>query len=345
MPAKVYFKEKFDIDSIRTIAEKILADISINKEDKIALKVHFGEKGNTRFVKPDQINPIVEKILKINKSLFVTDTNTLYRGMRTNAKDHIKLANEHGFGSLGIPIVIADGELGADEEDISVDLKHFKTVKIGKAIAESDVLIFINHFKGHVLFGFGGAIKNLSMGTGSRAGKLAMHSKIMPSVNDSGCIGCKVCEGYCDVNSIIVDESTKKATISDDCIGCAKCISVCPQDAIMVPWGGAIPNDAMERAAEYALGASKGKKCLFITFINNISKDCDCMTDTEIIGKDVGIIASTDPVAADQAAYDLVKDKHGKDIFKDIGGNAQHLMDYSENIGLGTKEYDLVIID
>jgi len=183
------------------------------------------------------------------------------------------------------------------------------------------------------------------MGTGSRAGKLAMHSKIKPSVNDFKCVGCKICEEYCDVEGIKVKPIINKAMINQNCIGCAKCISVCPQNAIIIPWHGALPKNAMERGAEYALGATKNKLNFYITFINHISKDCDCMADTEIIGEDVGVVASIDPVAIDSAAFNLCLGKHGKDIFKKLGRPGTHILDYSEEIGLGEKEYNLVDID
>ena len=345
MVSNVYFTKKFDIESISNLFKKLLLEQKIEDNKQIALKVHFGEKGNSRFVKPEQIKPIVELLKSISSNLFVTDTNTLYRGMRTNSTDHIQIAKDHGFGELNIPIIIADGELGADEVEISVNLKNFKTVKIGKKIVESDVIVYISHFKGHVLFGFGGAIKNASMGTGSRAGKLAMHSKIMPSVMTEKCTGCHICEKNCDVEGIIVDKIDEKAIINENCIGCAKCIAVCPQNAILIPWHGAVPNNAMERGAEYALGALKGKQNYFVTFINNISKDCDCMADTEIIGEDVGIVASLDPLAADKAAYDLTIKKNGKDIFKEKTRDGTSIFDYGQEIGLGEKEYNLVDID
>jgi uncharacterized protein len=343
MISKVYFSEK--LEDAKKLFLLVNKDNIIKKTDKTAIKVHFGEKGNTRFVSPDLIKPITDELKKIKNSLFLTDTNTLYVGNRTNAKDHIKQALDHDFGKLDIPIKIADGEFGDDEENIIINSKHFKEVKIGAEFKNVDSVLVISHFKGHGLFGFGGAIKNLGMGFGSRAGKLAMHSKISPSVGKK-CIGCGICIDSCLPKAIKLKEGL--AEINPElCIGCAKCISVCPEHAIKIPWGGATSDDAQERCAEYALGAIKEKRCIYITFINNITKECDCLSDSDIIGKDIGIIASEDPLALDKACYDLVLKHHnGKDIFVESGNpDGTHILEYGKEIGLGNIEYELVNID
>jgi uncharacterized protein len=341
MATNVYFTKVFDDEHIKQIFSKALTDLPIPYEtdDSIAIKVHFGEKGNSRFVQPAMIKPILEELN--SSKCFLTDTNTLYIGMRLNAKDHLMIAKEHGFGVLNTPIVIADGELGEDEVAVPINGNIFDKVKIGKYIAEADGIVAISHFKGHCLFGFGGALKNIGMGCGSRAGKLAMHSKVKPSINET-CIGCNKCIKVCPADAITILDG--KAKIEDEkCIGCARCIATCDTEAVSIPWGGASSEEAMERCAEYALGAALSKKCVYITFINNIAKDCDCAPDSEIIGEDVGIVASIDPVACDQAAYDLVKEKHGRDIFeKEIGIDGTHFLHYAEKIGIGSRKYSLI---
>ncbi len=347
MKPKVYFSEKIDESGIRQVFKMALSDMKyhLGPDERVAVKVHFGEKGNSRFVSADRVKMIVDELKKTNaKDIFLTDANTLYMGMRGNATNHLKVAEEHGFMKVGVPVRIADGEHGDREEKVRVDLPTFKEVMIAQDIAKSSAIAVISHFKGHMLFGFGGALKNLGMGSGSRAGKLQMHSKIHPTINDS-CVGCGLCVEACAAEAITI--KGKKASIEKDlCTGCAKCIATCPNQAVNIPWHGATTDEAQERCAEYALGAALGKKCIYITFINNITKDCDCMKDTKIIGHDVGVVASVDPVAVDSAAYDLVIAKHGKkDIFMDAGNpDGTHILDYSEEIGLGKRAYELVRI-
>jgi len=306
--ANVYLSERIDGDSIRKIAEKIFEEQKLN--GRIAVKLHFGEQGNTRYVKPKEIKPILEAMN--NKNYFLTDANTLYIGSRGKVEDHLKIAKEHGFDKIG-KIIIAD-----EEKKVQIDKPIFKKTKTGKVIAEADSLLVISHFKGHILFSFGGAIKNIGMGSGTRAGKLQMHSKIKPSVG-VGCIACGTCIEHCPANAISIVNN--KAYIDEKkCIGCAECIAVCPNKIIKVPWGGASASEVRKRAAEYAFGATKGKKAVYINFIIRITENCDCAQDSEIIGKDVGIVASVDPVAVDKASYDLCLEKNSKDIFKEATG-------------------------
>ncbi len=345
MEPNVYFSERFDAGAIAALFASALKDgVRIEKDSRVAVKVHFGEKGNTGFVSPERLRPIIASLQKINRRYFLTDANTLYRGMRLNAADHLRIAKEHGFGALATEIVIADGEQGADDAEVEIGKKIFSSVKIARGIAEADAVIAVSHFKGHILFGFGGAIKNIGMGCGSRAGKLEMHSKIKPSVS-AACIECGACIESCPAGAIS-DEDGKTRIDHEKCIGCAGCIAVCGSEAIEIPWHGATSRECMERCAEYAFGALKGKQCLFLTFINRITSDCDCMPDSRVIGEDVGVAASVDPVACDRAAYDLVLKKHGgRDIFKEATGvDGRHILDYAEQIGLGAKGYRLVRI-
>jgi uncharacterized Fe-S center protein len=345
MKPNVYFSERMDSRSIEDVFERALRDgLKVGRESRVAVKVHFGERGNTRFVSPGNLRPIIGSLRKINDNFFLTDANTLYRGMRLNATDHLKIAKEHGFDKLKTKIVIADGEKGDEEVDVEIGKTIFSKVKIAKAVAESDILIAVSHFKGHMLFSFGGAIKNIGMGCGSRAGKLEMHSKIKPSVGVN-CIECGRCIEHCPVEAIS-DDGGKTRIDQEKCIGCAGCISVCESEAIDIPWHGATSRECMERCVEYAFGAMKEKQGLFVSFVNSITSDCDCMPDSRLIGDDVGIVSSTDPVACDQAAYDLALKKHnGRDIFKETHGmDGRHQLAYAERIGLGTRAYTLIEI-
>lgn len=340
MAARVYYSDKFDTDTIRDLFSRALADSGISG-GKIAIKVHFGEKGNTRFVQPDQVRPIADILRQKSSDVFVTDANTLYRGMRLNARDHLQIAREHGFERVGVPIVIADGEKGEDEKEIAINKRIFQKVKIAARIAEADAIVVISHFKGHMLTSFGGTIKNMGMGCGSRSGKLEMHSKIKPSVGE-GCILCDQCVEVCPAGAI---NTEGEAAFIDHakCIGCARCIAACDAGVVSVPWEGATAREVIERCAEYAFGAANGKNIVCVNFINKIASDCDCMGDTRLIGRDVGIVASADPVACEQASYDLVLNAHnGRDIFKETHGiDGRHMMEYAEALGLGTRQYVL----
>jgi len=334
--AKVYFTEKTDEDSIRKIAEAMFNEFNFGANDKIAVKVHFGEEGNTRYVQPEEIKPILDVMKR--KNYFLTDSNTLYKGSRVDAEVHKKLAEKHGFAKIG-KIVISGGE-----KEIEINKKIFKKVKIGAQITEADSLLVISHFKGHIIFGFGGAIKNIGMGAGSRAGKLEMHSKLKPSIN-SRCIACNRCVEHCPADAITIINGKAKIN-NEKCIGCAECIAQCKSGAVNIPWSGAAASDVRKRCAEYACGVVKGKKAVYFNFVVRITQDCDCLADSRIIGKDVGIVASLDPVAVDKAAYDLTFKKHGKDIFKSATGHdGTDILSYSEEIGFGSQEYELVKID
>jgi len=343
MLPKVYFAKTFDDEIIRNLFNKVCNDLekTIILNDRVAIKVHFGEKGNTKFVSPNYIKPIISSLKEINNNFFITDANTLYKGMRVNATDHKKIAKEHGFYELNSEIRIADGELGDYEETIKIPGKIFSDIKLGKYIADSNSIICISHFKGHNLFSFSGAIKNLGMGCASRAGKLIQHSIDFKLAVNENCKLCKKCIVECPVNAIT--EGDSRVSINPDiCIRCAKCVSVCDNKAIRTPWHGSI--EAQKRTAEYAFGAMKNKKGIFFNFLNNITEQCDCAKeDSRIICKNIGILASTDPVACDKAAYDLVIKASGKDIFKELHGcDGTPIFDYSEEIGLGKKDYELI---
>ncbi|NPV06204.1 MAG: DUF362 domain-containing protein [Syntrophaceae bacterium] len=344
MAAAVYFSETFGDDAIGRLFDKALADTGgrIGKEDRVAVKLHFGEEGNTRFVSPANLRPLLVRLARQNVNHFLTDANALYRGRRHNATDHLELARRHGFGALGVPILIADGERGEEETAVPIAGKIFRTVRIARRIAEARALVVVSHFKGHILFGFGGAIKNLGMGCGSRAGKLEMHSTLKPSIGE-GCTLCGRCVEVCPADAILLGED--RAVIDPGkCEGCASCIAACEFDAVEIPWMALASSAVMERTAEYALGAVNGKPCVCVTFVNNIAKDCDCMADSELIGRDVGIVASVDPVACEQAAFDLVKARHGDvDIFKNATRmDGTHILAYAESIGLGRRDYSLI---
>jgi uncharacterized Fe-S center protein len=331
----------------------------VHKGDLTAIKIHFGEKGNDSYVNPVFVRPIADRVKSLGALPFLTDTNTLYGGSRANAVDHLETAEEHGFGRAvaGAPVVIADGLKSDNCREVQIDKKHFQRVSIAGEVASADSLIVVSHFKAHLPAGFGGAIKNLGMGCATAQGKAEQHSA-KPVFNAELCLGCQACQDNCPNQAITVE---KRITVVDYdlCTGCGKCLRVCPSHALDFDWFVEVP-PFMERITEYALGAVFGKenRAGFFNFLLNITPDCDCVpwSDAPVV-PDIGILASRDPVAIDQASYDLVnrqmglsnsllKRNHepGKDKFLGVWentlGNIQ--LDYGAEIGLGNKEYELI---
>ena len=314
-----------------------------NKNDLVAVKIHFGERGGDGHIKPELIKPIVKTLKKKKCRPFMTDTNTIYSGPRNNAVSHLEVAAEHGYSlnRIQTPILIADGLRGDDYRSVKIEGKHFKSVKIASGILLANSMLVLSHFKGHILCGFGGAVKNLGMGCGSRTGKFEMHSGSNPVVAEKKCIACGACIKRCAHNALSIDDNHIVLS-KDNCVGCGECIITCPTDALSIDWaGGSII--VQERLAEYALGAVHGKKPLYINFLNHITPNCDCMGMKEKpLIEDIGILASFDPVAIDQACYDLIVKEHG-DIFakahNGIDGTVQ--LKHAEEMGLGTRKYEL----
>lgn len=370
MKAKVYFTD-FKANSRENLLDKLarlmdtagIADI-LDKNDLTAVKLHFGEMGNIAFIRPPFIRKIAGVIREKGAVPFLTDANTLYAGTRSDTVSHITTAIANGFSFSSMentPIIIADGLRGRSETAVEVDLKHCKKVYIGKEIVAADALVSVAHFKGHELSGFGGTLKNLGMGCASRRGKLDQHSTVSPKIKQKTCIGCGECASNCPADAITLED--EKASINPDlCIGCGECIIRCPTGAVNIKWNQTIPV-FLEKMMEYTMGVLKGKekKALFINFITDISPACDCLpyNDAPIV-RDIGILASLDPVAIDQASVDLVNGEQafdntclthnkapGEDKFKglypDVSWEIQ--LDYAETLGLGTRAYELVKID
>jgi uncharacterized protein len=328
----------------------------------VAIKIHFGEKGNVAFIRPILIRPLVDAVRDLRASPFLTDANTLYAGTRGNSISHLITAVENGFAYSVIhaPLIIADGLRGASASEVVIDQEIVKTAYIGKEIVEADVLISVAHFKGHELSGFGGAIKNVGMGCASRKGKLEQHSDLSPKVKRKKCVGCGECVDHCAQHAISLED--KKAIIdSQKCVGCGECILICPNGAIDVQWNADIPL-FQKKMAEYTLAVLKGKrnKSLFVNFLTNISPACDCYghNDAPLV-PDIGILASRDPVAIDQASVDLVNRQtaspgsclttctgSGQDKFRGMYPKVDWSvqLDHGERIGLGSRQYELITI-
>jgi hypothetical protein len=362
--SRVYFTDlrtspgKNLLDKLETLVKRTgIQNLDLYKKFS-AVKVHFGEPGNLAYIRPNFVARIV-KILQAGGSyVFVTDSNTLYKGGRGNAVDHLTSASQNGFNTttLGCNVIIADGIKGTDFREIKLNMKNCKTAKIGTAIADADIIISMNHFKGHDLAGFGGALKNIGMGSGSVAGKLEMHSGNKPQINMKNCSSCGQCVINCAQNAIHINGDRKAVINYEKCVGCGQCIAVCCYDAAHVVWGS---TNTLEKIAEYSYAVLHGKQQFHMNFVMNVSPNCDCWDFNEIpIVPDIGILASFDPVALDRASVDLVnkspvnKDsviggiKEGIDKFTALypGSEWKSCLDYAQKLGLGTQDYELISI-
>ena len=340
----------------RVIRAAGICDIDMEKKF-VALKIHFGEYGNLSFLRPNYAKVVADIVREKGGIPFLTDCNTLYVGRRKNAIEHMDTANLNGFGPMttGCQIVIADGLKGTDDVEVTIDGEYVKNAKIGRAIVDSDVLITISHFKCHEQAGFGGALKNLSMGCGSRRGKLEMHSAGKPSVDAEMCRGCRKCAGFCGVNAISFHE--KKARIDPDvCAGCGRCIAVCPFDAIQPVYDES--KDVLNcKIVEYAMAAVKDKPNFHISIICDVSPFCDCHGENDMpVVPNVGILASFDPVALDRACIDMVQAQPiipGSLLHRNCNGvkpddiftcvqpatRWQSTFEHAEKMGFGSTEY------
>ncbi len=315
----------------------------VEKDDLVAIKIHFGEYGNLAYIRPNYVRVVTDLIKGLGAKPFVTDANTLYKGSRSNAVDHLQTATLNGFTPevVGAPIIIADGLRGSDEIEVEIDGEYVKKAKIGSAIALSDALVVMTHFKGHEQTGFGGTLKNIGMGSAARAGKLEQHSTSKPVVMAENCVACGMCEKYCPTGAVKVNEH---AVINyDACIGCGQCVAMCNYGA-MVPEWNASSELLSKKIAEYSKAVLKDKKAIFLSFITQVSPDCDCWPmNKPPVAPDVGIAASRDPVALDQACVDLVINATGEDPFLKAhpGVSWKEQLEHAEKIGLGSRKYEL----
>ncbi|HIE04804.1 MAG TPA: DUF362 domain-containing protein [Candidatus Latescibacteria bacterium] len=312
--------------------------------DLVAVKVHIGEKGNKTHVPARYVRPVVERVRKRGGKPFLTDTNTLYRGMRSEAVDHMTLAEEHGFSlrEAGAPFVVADGLLGHDEMEVEIGGEFYERVAVAGVLADVQAIMVLSHLTGHPLTGFGGTLKNLGMGFSSRKGKLAQHSRMPPRVDREKCRGCGTCARWCPMEAIKM--KGKVAHIEEGkCISCGECLAVCRFGAVTFNWdqGSEV---LQRRMVEHAFGAVKGRKAGYVLFLTSVTKGCDCFDDPgEPLFQDVGILASKDPVALDQAGLDLVEQETGRPLsewaYPQIDPNIQ--LEHAEKMGMGSREYEL----
>lgn len=329
------------------LRESRILEQSIGKDLSVAVKMHFGEEGNTGFVNPGFVKIVLKELKQLKAKPFLTDSNTLYKGRRLDSKSHLALAKEHGFSdkALGVPVKIEDESKPGSVVEVDLGGQFVKKAKLTNSFLEADAVVGIAHFKGHMMTGFGGAIKNIGMGVASRKGKLEQHSSASPTVYVDRCVSCGECIKFCPVNAISLVKD--KAEIADGiCIGCATCIGVCPNGAIDVTWeqGASLISQKMVEYTKAALLKKTGK-CAFINFAIKITKECDCLAkDDPRVCPDLGIFTSLDPVAVDKACVDMANEITGKDLFRELHPKRdwQLQLNYAQKIKLGTLDYELV---
>ncbi len=368
-PSNVFytdFRAKPGLNLLQKL-QKLIAAAGIETIDFekkfVAIKIHFGEPGNLSYLRPNYAKAVADSIKELGGLPFLTDCNTLYVGRRKHALEHMDAANENGFYpmSTGCQIIIGDGLKGTDDVEVPIaDGEYLQTAYIGRAIMDADIFVSLNHFKGHECTGFGGALKNIGMGCGSRAGKMAQHNSGKPTVSAKRCRGCGACAKECGQSAIsIVD---KKAVIdADKCAGCGRCIGRCNFDAIYNPNSSA--NDDLNcKIAEYAKAVVDGRPNFHINLVMDISPNCDCHSENDApILPDVGMFASFDPVALDQACADACNKNAAmpnsqlsdliaapdfvdrRDNFRNSAPdtNWETCLEHAEKIGLGTRQYTL----
>ncbi|MGE5398298.1 MAG: DUF362 domain-containing protein [Chitinophagales bacterium] len=347
------------MDKLERLFHQAGLEETIDKNDLVAIKIHFGEPGNLAYIRPPYVRRMVDKIKSLKGRPFLTDTNTLYYGKRGNAVDHLESAVLNGFdyAVVGAPVVIGDGLQGLDFVKVKINGEHFKQVDVASAIYHADAMLVMTHFKCHEMTGAGGNLKNVGMGCASRNGKQQMHSDVLPRVNEEICKGCKKCSDWCPASALKV---VKKKALMDEkkCLGCGECVVMCPHNAIGISWR-TTPRAMQEKMAEYTMGVLTNKKGKtgYITFVTDISPECDCygFNDKPIV-QDIGILAGKDPVAIDQACIDLVNRaqpaqgsvienlEQGKDKFEAVhpGIHWHYQLEHAEKLGLGSRQYNLV---
>lgn len=334
----------------------------------VAIKMHFGEMGNLSFLRPNYARAVVDVVKEAGGVPYLTDCNTLYPGSRKNAIEHLYCAWENGFTPLtaGCPIIIGDGLKGTDDIEVPVaGGEYIEKAKIGRAVMDADIFISLSHFKGHETTGFGGAIKNIGMGCGSRAGKKDQHANGQPTIDPEKCKGCKACMKECANNGLRFDEATRKMSVDTvNCVGCGRCIGACNFDAIAFN-DSAATKDLNCRMAEYTKAVVDGRPNFHISLIVDVSPNCDCHAENDApILPNIGMFASFDPLALDQACVDACLkatplpnsqlaeamekedfcDHH--DHFENTTPNAEYktCLAHAEKIGLGSREYEIVVV-
>ncbi|MBQ6694954.1 MAG: DUF362 domain-containing protein [Bacteroidaceae bacterium] len=371
--AKVYFTDfrtKANGDGLPTKLKKLMRKAGIGDIDMegkfVAIKLHFGELGNISYLRPNYARAVADVVKELGGKPFLTDCNTMYPGSRKNAIEHLYCAWENGFTPLtvGCPIIIGDGLKGTDDIEVPVENgEYVQNAKIGRAIMDADIFISLTHFKGHEMTGFGGAIKNIGMGCGSRAGKTEQHISGQPQIDPELCRGCRKCLAQCANNGLVFDNETHKMSVDkSNCVGCGRCLGACNFDAINFEDFHA-PQLLNRKMAEYAKAVVAGRPQFHISLVVDVSPNCDCHCENDApILPNIGMFVSDDALALDQACVDACLaatpmpgsqlhermhahgfcDKHDHFTNSTPESEWKSCLEHAEKIGLGTREYELI---
>ncbi len=319
---------------------------AIHDSDLAALKLHVGEPGTRTYVRPAVARALLRCMGEGGARPFLTDTSVLYKSPRDNAVSHTLVAHRHGFGleAMGAPFFPADGLDGAQETEVAVGGRHYDKVAIASGILRARSVVVLSHATGHLGTGMGAALKNLGMGCASKMGKLRQHHGQEPRILPEECIACGECADWCPADAITVDEAA--VIDSSLCIGCGECVAVCQDGAVTFDWG-IMGQELAERVVEHAAAIVRSKpgRVVYITVATAITRDCDCMGRAqEPVVEDIGILASTDPVAIDMAVLDLVKERsgHSLDELCYPSRDAEAQVRYAEELDLGSTTWELV---
>ena len=336
------------------------------KEKYAAIKIHFGEYGNLAFLRPNYARVVADYVKELGGRPFLTDCNTLYVGSRKNALDHLETAYINGFSpyQTGCHVIIGDGLKGTDDVEVPVvGGEYVEKAKIGRAVMDADVFISLTHFKGHEMTGFGGAIKNIGMGCGSRAGKCEQHNNGQPQIDPELCRGCRRCQRECANEGLAFDEAARKMTVDmDHCVGCGRCLGACNFDAISFASSNAVKGLNC-RMAEYTKAVVDGRPQFHISLVVDVSPNCDCHGENDVpILPNLGMFASFDALALDQACVDAclaAAPMPGSQLAKNLASPDFHdhhdhftnstpesewrsCLEHAEKIGVGSREYELI---
>jgi uncharacterized Fe-S center protein len=349
----VYFAElpaESSLEQRLAATQRILASCGLPSVvapgDRTAVKIHVGEKHNTTHVAPPIVRAVVEEVKRAGGHPFPTETSTLYKGERTNAVDHLRHAHAQGFGfeAIGAPFIMADGLTGNSEVEVPIKGLLFEKVAVAREVLLADSLVAVTHATGHLGNGLAAAIKNLGMGLASRMGKLRQHASLKPVVDSQACTFCAKCLKWCPAEAI-VERGGKAFIVSELCIGCGECLAVCRFDAVRHDWSSDL-GQLQRRQAEHALGVIQDKrdKLLVLSYLTDMTRECDCVAASQKrLQPDLGVLASRDPVAADQAALDLTRERFGSSLaqagWPQVDATVQ--LEHGEKIGLGSRTYEL----
>ncbi len=326
---------------------------------RTAVKVHFGELGNFTHIRPEFVRRIVDELVEEGAAPFVAETTTLYpTGGRFTASDCLRTAAYNGFseGTLGCPLVIADGPDGYDGVGFVVTNARTEAgpgmVRVARRIAEADALVVLSHVKGHALTGMGGSIKHLGMGCTTKDAKKSQHEAHGLEFYNESCNGCGKCADSCRFSALVMDG---RVPIRERgrCMYCNTCLNACDSGAIKIlEEGKARFQEALAHAAAAVMAAMAGKPVIFLNFIMDVTPFCDCVAPAgRLVVQNVGILGSRDPVAIDRASLDLVDgadlmpgwNVSPPDVLGKINGTRSTIhLDEAERLGIGQPKYVLV---